>query len=281
MTLPQLGLNVFDQIIENDVFGQAAELAFYFLFSLFPLVLIMMTLFGLFASQRIELQNRLLSYSADLLPPAAFQLLRNLIRELATHASGGKLTLGIVSAFWGVSGGVNAMIKSLNRAYRVRETRSWFKVRALALGLSALISVLLLTALFMALAGNYFVDWAGKGLQLQPVFVFIWKIIQWPAAIFFITISCTLIYYFGPNLMERRRWTWLTPGSAFSALVWLGASFGFRMYLHFFNGYSASYGSLGAVMILLIWLYVTGLAYLIGGEINAVIERAGRQTSSA
>src|SRR5215469_5856581 len=101
MTLPQLGLNVFDQIIENDVFGQAAELAFYFLFSLFPLVLIMMTLFGLFASQRIELQNRLLSYSADLLPPAAFQLLRNLIRELATHASGGKLTLGIVSAFLG------------------------------------------------------------------------------------------------------------------------------------------------------------------------------------
>jgi len=281
MTLPQLGLNVFDQIIENDVFGQAAELAFYFLFSLFPLVLIMMTLFGLFASQRIELQNRLLSYSADLLPPAAFQLLRNLIRELATHASGGKLTLGIVSALWGVSGGVNAMIKSLNRAYRVRETRSWFKVRALALGLSALISVLLLTALFMALAGNYFVDWAGKGLQLQPVFVFIWKIIQWPAAIFFITISCTLIYYCGPNLKERRRWTWLTPGSAFSALVWLGASFGFRMYLHFFNGYSASYGSLGAVMILLIWLYVTGLAYLIGGEINAVIERAGRQTSSA
>src|SRR5215469_3024976 len=116
MTLLQLGQNVFSAIIKNDIFGQAAELAFYFLFALFPLVLIMMTLFGLFASQRIELQNHLLSYSADLLPPAAFQLLRNLIRELATHASGGKLTLGIVSAFWGVSGGVNAMIKSLNRA---------------------------------------------------------------------------------------------------------------------------------------------------------------------
>src|SRR5215469_14633290 len=106
MTLSQLGYNVFDQIIENDVFGQAAELAFYFLFALFPLILIMMTLFGLFASQRIELQNSLLSYFADVLPSTAFQLLRTVASELATHASGGKLAFGIVSALWGVSGAI-------------------------------------------------------------------------------------------------------------------------------------------------------------------------------
>jgi membrane protein len=110
--------------------------------------------------------------------------------------------------------------------------------------------------------------------------VLIWKGIQWPAAILFVSISCSLIYYFGPNLKERRRWHWFTPGSAFGGFVWLVASFGFRIYLLFFDSYSISYGSLGAVMILLVWLYVTGLACLIGAEINAEIERAGRRERS-
>ncbi len=90
----------------------------------------------------------------------------------------------------------------------------------------------------------------------------------------FVSISCSLIYYCGPNLKERRRWQWMTPGAAFSCLLWLLASVLFRIYLRYFNTYSTSYGSLGAVMILLLWLYVTGLAYLIGGTINAEIERA-------
>lgn len=274
LTVSQLGHNVFDQIIENDVFGQAAELAFYFLFALFPLILIMVTLFGLFASQRAELQDNLLSHFADFLPPTAFQLLRKVVAELAAHASGGKLTFGVISALWGVSGGITAMIKSLNLAFHVHEARSWYKVRAIALGLSVLISIFLLAALFIALAGDDLVDWLGRGLRLHPIVVFIWRVIQWPAAILFVTVSCSLIYHWGPNLQERRRWTGLSPGSAFGALVWLGASFGFRMYLHFFNSYSATYGSLGALMILLLWLYVSGLAYLIGGQINAEIERA-------
>jgi len=279
LTLSQLGRDVFDEIIANNVFGQAAELAFFFLFALFPLILIMMTLFGLFASHSVELQNGLLSYFADFLPPAAFQLLRTVAGELAVHASGGKLTFGIISALWCVSGGINSMIYSLNLAYHVREARSWFKVRAIALGLSLLISILLLTALFIELAGSHFVRRFGTGLRWHHWIVLAWKAIQWPAAILFVTISCSLIYYCGPNLKQRRRWQWVTPGSAFGALGWLAASFGFRTYLHFYNNYSASYGSLGAVMILLAWLYVAGLAYLIGGQINAEIERAGRQSS--
>ena len=101
-----------------------------------------------------------------------------------------------------------------------------------------------------------------------------WKAIQWPTDLLFAAIACSLIYHFGPNLKRRRSWQLLTPGMMFGALGWLAASFGFRMYLHFFNHYSATYGSLGAVMVLMIWLYVSGLAYLIGEEINAVIERA-------
>ena len=281
LKLSQLGRRVLDEVIANNVVGHAAELAFFFLFALFPLILIVVTSFGLFAADRIELQNDLLSYFADLLPPTPFQLLKTVVGELAAHASSGKLTFGIVSALWAVSGGIGSMISSLNLAHHVRETRSWFKVRAIAIGLSLLISILLLTALLIVLIGSRSVGWLGTALGFHPLLVLAWKASQWPGVIFFVLLSCALIYRFGPNLKQRRRWHWVSPGGAFGVFVWLGTSYGFRMYLHFFNHYSATYGSLGAVMILMLWLYVFGMAYLIGGEINAVIERAERRTESS
>jgi membrane protein len=270
----QLIHNVFEEIKTNNIFGRAAELAFYFLFALFPLILLLMTLFGLFASRRAELQKDFLSYFADFLPPSAFQLLRHIASEMAAHASGKKLTFGIVAALWSASGGVQSMISSLNLTFHVREARPWLKVRSLALGLTLLIAILVLSALWIVLAGDHFVGWIGTILGLNPVVVFVWKAIQWPLAIVFVSISCSMIYHCGPNLKHRRRWQWMTPGAAFSCLLWVLASVLFRIYLHHFNTYSVSYGSLGAVMILLLWLYVTGLAYLFGGTINAEIERA-------
>jgi membrane protein len=283
LTRRQLARNVFEELVANNVFGRAAELAFYFLFALFPLILLMGTLFGLFAAHRVELQNSLLSYFADFLPATAFQLLKTVATELAEHASGTKLTFGILTALWGVSGGVSSMISFLNCAHHARETRSWLKIRAITMGLSLLISILILAALLMVLLGNHFVDRVGTELGWQRIVIQAWKALQWPSAILFVSASCSLIYYWGPDLKEHRSWNWFTPGSACGALVWLLASFGFRAYLHFFNNYSYSYGSLGAVMILLMWLYVTGLAFLVGGETNAVIERAqkGLGASSA
>ena len=120
LKLSQLGRRVLDEVIANNVVGHAAELAFYFLFALFPLILIVVTSFGLFAADRIELQNDLLSYFADLLPPTPFQLLKTVVGELAAHASSGKLTFGIVSALWAVSGGISSMISSVNLAHHVQ-----------------------------------------------------------------------------------------------------------------------------------------------------------------
>ena len=105
------------------------------------------------------------------------------------------------------------------------------------------------------------------------------KDLQWPAAILFTVAQYSLIYYLGPNLKERR-WHWITPGSAFGVLLWMAASAGFRVYLHYFDSYTATYGSLGALTIVLVWLYVTGFAFLVGGEVNAAIERAAMQVRS-
>ena len=272
----QLGRAVFQEISANNVFGRAAELAFYFLFALFPLLFLMMTLFGLFASYSVDLQDVLLSYFADFLPPTAFQLLRRVATEIATHASHGKLTFGAVAALFCISNSVSSMMSFLNAAYHVRETRPLFKARAIALALSLLASVLLPLALFAVLVGSHFVGWVGAELRLNPLVVLVWKTIQWPTAIFFVALSCSLIYHYGPDLKERRRWHWFTPGAAFGAFIWMLASFGFRVYLHFFDNFSVSYGSLGALMILLVWLYATALACLIGAEINAEIERSPR-----
>jgi membrane protein len=269
----QLARNVLSDIAANNFFGRASELAFDFLFALFPLLLFMLTLIGLFTSRRSDLQGTLLAYFADFLPPTAFALLNTTANELAANASGGKLTFGIVLALWLASGGMTSMISALNLAHRVSEARSWIKVRAIALALTLLIAVFLLAALFLVLVSGRAVDWLGAEIGLAPEVVAVWKALQWPAAIVFLVVAYSLIYYCGPNLKDRR-WHWITPGSAFGVLLWLAASLGLRTYLRFFNSYSTTYGSLGAVMILLLWLYVSGLSFLIGGEINAEIERA-------
>jgi len=276
LTLWQLARNVIRESMEDRILEHASALAFDFFLALFPLLLFLLTLFGLFASQSSQLQGSLLAYFADFLPPASFEIVRKITEEMATNASSGRLTFGIVVALWFASGGVGSMISTLNVVYQVREVRSWFKVRAIALGLTLVLSVFILAALFILFVGGQLVDWAGSELQLTPITIVVWKELQWPAAILFMVASYSLIYYFGPDL-KQRRWHWITPGSALGMLLWLAASAGFRAYLHYFNSYTATYGSLGALAILLVWLYVTGLAFLIGGEVNAQIERAATQ----
>ncbi|HEX4003002.1 MAG TPA: YihY/virulence factor BrkB family protein [Candidatus Acidoferrales bacterium] len=273
LSLWQLARRVLHSIAVHNFFGRASELAFDFLFALFPLLLFMLTLIGLFTSRSAELQGDLLAFFSDFLPSTAFALLNTTAAELASHVSNGKLTLGILLALLFASGGVSSMISALNLAYGAKEERSWLRVRAIALCLTLLISILILAALLLVLVSGHAADWLGMRLGLTPEVVELWKALKWPAAIVFVILSHALIYYFGPHL-KNRRWHWITPGSVFGVLLWLAASLGLRMYLHFFNTYSATYGSLGAVMILLVWLYVTGFAFLVGGEINAAIERA-------
>jgi membrane protein len=279
LTFWQLARRVVRRIREDDLIGRASELAFNFLLALFPLLLFMLALFGLFASRSIELQSTLLSYFADFLPPGAFQLLKEITTELATNEAGGKITLGIVLALWFASGGMISMMSTLNAAYRTRESRSWLKIQLIALGLTFAISILLLVALFIMLAGGFVADWIGSELHLLPVIVILWKALQWVAAVCFVILSFSLVYYCGPTL-GKHRWYSPTPGSLFGAFLWLVASGGFRIYLHFFNTYTETYGSLGALIILVIWLYVIGLAFLIGGLINAETERASMEKST-
>jgi membrane protein len=276
LTYRQLAMAVMRGSTEHDLLGRASGLAFDFLFALFPLLLFLLSLFGLFASHGSQLQSSLLSFFSDLLPSQAFQILNRGVSELAQNSTGGILTIGFILALWFASSGVSSMISTLNVVYQVQETRSWLKVRAIASALTLGISILLLLALFMVLVSGSLADRLGQEAHIGAVVVLAWKASRWPAAAVFVALSYSLIYYFGPALQKSQK-RWVTPGAAFSAVLWLVAATGFRVYLHFFDTYSATFGSLGAVMILMAWLYVTGLAFLVGGEINAQIERAAIQ----
>jgi len=165
------------------------------------------------------------------------------------------------------------VMDTMNSAYNVREARSFLRFRTIAVGLTVAIGILIIIALTIVLYGNGIANSVGSFVGLSGVATWTWKIVQWPVAVFFLLLSFALIYYFGPDV-EFPVWHWISPGSVAGVFLWAVVSFGLRIYLHFFNSYSKTYGSLGAVMILLLWFYVTGVAILIGGEVNAEIENA-------
>lgn len=273
LTPIQLTKRVWHEIDDDDLLGRSSELAYNFILALFPALLFLIALFGLFASRGSDLRGHLLFYFSQILPPTAFDLVNRTITEVSQNSGGGKLTFGILVTLWFASRGTSSMMSALNVAYGVREKRSWIKTHLISVGLTAGISILVTSALAMILIGPNASDAVGSFLHLGSAFIFAWKVVQYPAALFSVVLAFSLIYYFGPDLKEQH-WYWITPGSVAGVLLWLAASSGFRLYLHYFNSYSKTYGSLGAVMILLVWFYVTGLAFLLGAEVNSEIEHA-------
>jgi len=273
LSLWQLTKNVVRAIRDDDLLGRSSGLAFNFLLAFFPFLLFLLALFGLFASRSSQLEARFLFYFAHVLPPSAFQLLKQTTGELSHDTSSSKLTFSIALALLFASGGLSSMISTLNDTYKIPDSRSWLKIRLIALVLTIMFTISLLFTLFTVLAGARLMDWLGAVLNLETTSVFLWKAFQWPLALLFLMFSFSLIYYFGPDV-KQKRWHWITPGSLVGVLLWLAASFGFRIYLRYFNTYRTTYGSLGAVMILLIWMYVSGFAFLVGREIDAEIARA-------
>ena len=273
LSAKQLAIRVWKSMNEDNIFGRASELAYNFILSIFPMLLFLVALFGFFTSRASGFEDRLFFYFGTVLPPAAAQVVFHTVQDVARNASGGKLTLGLVLALWSASGGMSSMISTVNVAYSVRDNRPYWRVRGIAVLLTFGISMLVIAALALVLVGGSAVTFLASHLGLNYLWVISWKVIQWPAALFFISCAFALVYYFGPDLHEQH-WYWITPGSLSGVLLWVAVSFGFRAYLHFFNSYSKTYGSLGAVIILLLWFYVTGLAFLIGAEVNAQIEHA-------
>jgi len=271
LTPLQLSKRVYHEIDDDEVLTRSAALAYYFVSALFPMIFFLMAMLGLFA-QSHDLQSSLLNYAARFMPGDAYSLIQKTIKEVANNSSGLKLAFGLVLALWSGSGGIVSIMDALNRCYHVKDSRPWWKQRLMAIALTIAISVLTIAALAIVLYGGNIVNFVGSHVGLSSVSVIAWRIVQWPIALFFVVLSFALLYYWSPD--TEQQWLWITPGSVVGVVTWIGASLLFRVYLHFFNSYSKTYGSLGAVIILLLWLYISGMAVLLGGEINSEIENA-------
>ena len=267
---------------EDEILGRAAQLSYYFLLALFPLLLFLITLFGYMAGAGSDLRQKLITYLGTVMPGAALQLVVATIDQVTNARSGGKLWFGLLAALWAASSGINALAQALNAAYDVPETRPWWKVRLISIALTIAIAVLIISALLIVLYGGHLGNFLAASVNEGYAFSVVWRILQWPISLTFVFIAFSLIYQFGPNLSARRRGRrlptsdfrlrWFSPGVMVAVILWMIVSLGFRLYLHFFNSYSATYGSLGALIILMLWFYLTGAAILLGGEVNCEIE---------
>src|ERR1700727_2147357 len=277
LTLWQLLKRLYHEMDDDDVLTRSAALAYYFILALVPMIFFVTSILGFFARSH-DLQSDLLLYTARLMPGDTYRLIRKSLQEITQNSSGFKLALGLMLALWSGSGGISSVMDALNRCYDIKELRPWWKRRLASVGLTIAISALTIVALLISLYGGNIVDFVGSYVGLSAAAVMIWHFAQWPIAFLFILMSFALLYYWGPD--SKQTWQWITPGSLVGVLVWIGVSLLFRVYLHFFNNYSKTYGAMGAVIVLLFWLYISGFAILLGGEINSEIENAAASLRS-
>jgi membrane protein len=265
-------------IWDDRLFGRAAELAFYFLFALFPSLFSASSLLGLAAKSAAQFYDHLLHYLALVIPTTALGTVLKTFNETTAAATPGKVTFGLIIAIWSASVGVSALQDALNQVYKLNDTRSYIRARIYAIGLTILLSTLITLALSCMFGGDFIAALLHRDLNNRTIGIVAAlgaRLIAWAFAAGFLALSFASVYYWAPDL-KRRQWHWITPGSLAGIFSWLLASLGLRLYLHFFNSYSLTYGSLGAVIILLTWFYITGLMLLVGAEFNVQLEIAAQ-----
>ncbi len=276
LTPKELARRIWVEIYESDLLTRAAALAFYFLLALFPLLLFLVAMLGYFAEAGTTLRNNLLGYLSRIIPRSASALIYTTVEEITKNSGSGKLSFGLLAALWVASSGMGAIGDTLNAAYGVRESRSWWRTRLSAIGLTITLALLIIGALSLVLYGGEMGESIAAYYDQGTRFTTVWAIAQLPLILCFVMLSFALIYYFAPDL-KHQKWYWITPGSLFGVALWLLISFLFRVYLRYFDRYSVTYGSLGAVIILMLWFYLTGAAILLGGKVNAEIENAAAE----
>lgn len=257
--------------------GLAAQLAYYFFLSLFPALLFLIAIAGAFASP--DLITRVVERMSGALPPDVVNIVRDQLISLTQGDAGGIMTFGAVAALWSSSAAMVALIDALNKAYDVEDARPWWKQRLTAILLTVGVAAFILASFGLVLAGPQLAERLADSLGLGAAFEWTWKILQWPVVFLLVAAAFGLVYYFAPDVDQD--FVFLTPGSVVATALWLLGSLGFRFYVVNFGSYNETYGTIGGVMVLLLWLYISGLVMIVGAEMNAEIEHASEHGKAA
>jgi membrane protein len=263
-------IRLYQKAFHDDIFSRAAQVAFYFSFAIFPLLLFLVTLFGLILDSTTEYQKELFDYLRQIMPKTAFELVKNTIIEVAENSSTGKLTFGFLVAIWSASAAIDSLRAALNYVYSLKETRYYWTTKSLSLALTAAIGTLFLLALGIIFYGGHLITYLFDYFSIVLPSDYILILLKIIIAFVVVKILFAVIYNLLPN-HQRFRWDWTTTGANVGIILWLILSFSFRLYLQYFDTYARTYGSLGAMIVLMLWLYLTALVILIGGAINAIL----------
>jgi membrane protein len=259
-----------DAIFKHNCVGMAAQLAYYFFFSLFPALLFLIAVASYFPIA--TLIDEIVKALGQFAPPEFLTIVTDQIRKISGDRQGGLLTLGILTALWSSSSAMTAIIDTLNHSYGVQEGRSWWKVRLLAIALTIGVALFVLVSFALVIVGPQLAEPLARAVGLGSVLEWTWRIFQWPLAFALAAIGIALVYYYAPDVDQQ--WSWLVPGTVLATLFWLAASLGFRYYAINVTHYTETYGALGAAMVLLLWFYLSGFMLLLGAVLNAKIEHA-------
>ena len=272
LTMRELARRLWHEFERDELLGRGAQLAYYFLLSLFPALIFLTALMGLFPLQNT--MPELMAYLQNVLPEDALSLVQKYLEQVVRGSGGSLVSLGFLGALWASSSGVTAIIEALNTVYGAKETRPFWKVRLLAILLTIALAGFIILSVTLVLYGEHIGSWIASFVGLGWLFELAWVILQWPVAIGLMLFALGAIYYCCPDVEQN--WRWVTPGSLLAVLLWLVLSLGFKLYVENFSTYNQVYGSIAGVIVLMLWFYFSGITLLLGGELNAEIEKAAR-----
>jgi membrane protein len=260
----------YNDVMNNHIMSLAAGLSYSFVLSLFPLLILLAALLAYLPIP--NLFHEILDGLSTVTPADSMSLVRRVLATVIQPHSG-LLTFGIVGTLWTISGGFAGLIDALNVAYNVPETRPIWETRLLSLGLALVVGLLLTIAIIFTLLGPRIGELLADKVGAGQAFLAVWPWIRWSVAIAFTVVGVELLFFWAPNVKQRFSAT--LPGAFLSVISWIGSSYGLRIYFQNYANYNKTYGTLGAAMALMVWLYWSWLIILIGAEINAELVKAG------
>lgn len=262
--------------LNDELLSRAAELGYYFLFALFPMLVCASAILGIAARSASQIYVSLLQYLTLVVPRSAYNIVILTFNQTAAASTNAKILFGLAASLWSASVGFAAIQDGMNTVYKVRESRPYWKARGLAILVTIVLCVLVTMSLAALLLGDFLARLAMLHLwhhALALTAAILLRGASWVFASGLLMVQLDLIYYYAPDL-KNKCWHWITPGAATAVVAWFAASLGLKVYLHFYDSFTITYGSLGAVIVLLTWFYITGLIILLGAEINAEIQAA-------
>jgi membrane protein len=219
-----------------------------------------------------NLTDELFRMVGGVMPPDVIEMITKQLIEISKQNAGGLLTLAFLVTLWSSSGALVSMSSTLNTAYDITESRPWWKVRLIAIGLTIGLSIFILVSMTLVIGGPWLADKVAEVAGFGAAFKWTWMILQWPLVFVLVATAIALVYYYAPD--AEQEFVWITPGSVVATLLWLVVSLAFKFYVASFGSYTETYGVIGGVMMLLLWFYLSGIAILVGAELNAEIEHA-------